>query len=165
MSAKDGLQALFVSERTSVLRFFRRMTSSPALAEDLSQEAFLRVAAVDVSALSNPAAYLRRVSANLATDTIRARARNRMSGAEVADLLDVADDSPDPETRLIAKDTVDLVFQALAELPARRRDILMAARLEGVPHRRLAETYGVSTRTIEIEIRKALEHCARAVMD
>lgn len=165
MTTKDGLQALFVAERSSVLRFFRRKTRSHTLAEDLSQDAFLRLAAVEHGSIANPAAYLRRVSANLATDVMRANRRRRLTGAEIDDLLDVADSAADPEAQVIARDMVRRVLAALAELPARRRDILLASRLEGVPHRRLAEIHGVSIRTVEIEIRKALDHCARAVSD
>lgn len=165
MRSKDRLRALFVSERSSVLGFFRRATGSSAIAEDLTQETFLRLAAIDVAALANPSAYLRRISSNLIADVKRSHVRRRLAEAEINDLLDVPDPCADPEALLIARDSVDRVLIALAELPQRRRDIFLASRLENVPHRELAERYGISTRTVDIEIRKALESCARCLLD
>ncbi|QIB34710.1 RNA polymerase sigma factor [Ancylobacter pratisalsi] len=165
MPRENRFRTLFIAERASVLRFFGRTTGSHALAEDLAQEAFLRLAAADIGTLANPGAYLRRVSANLAIDEGRSSRRRRLTRAEVDDLLEVPDNAADPEARLIAKDTMDRVFAALAELPERRRQILLAARLDGEAHRTLAARYGVSTRTIEVEIQKALDHCVRAIID
>lgn len=165
MRSRDGVRALFLAERPSLLRFFRRTTGSSAVADDLAQDAFLRLAATDFGTLANPSAYLWRISANLVTDLSRGHGRRTLTAAEVDDILDCADPTPDPEAQLIAKDTMERMLDALAELPARRRDILLASRLEGVPHRTLAQRYAVSTRTIEIEIRKALEHCTRALLD
>lgn len=163
--SKDDLLNVFLAERPSLTRFFRRATGSTAAAEDLSQETWLRLLSADGLSISNPSAYLRRVSSNLVTDIIRSRSRRRLSAGEVHDILNVADPSPDPEARLIAKDNVAALLTALDDMPERRRAILLAARLENVPHRILAETHGVSTRTIEIEIRKAVEQCTRAVLD
>ena len=165
MSSKGRLRALFVSERSSVLGFFRRATGSSAIAEDLTQEAFLRLATTDVATLANPSAYLRRVSANLIADINRSHVRRRLTETEINDLLDVPDPGAGPEAMLIARDSVDRLLIVLAELPQRRREIFLASRLEGVPHRELAERYGVSTRTVEIEISKALESCARCLLD
>ena len=165
MRGRDGVRALFLAERPSLLRFFRRSTGSSAIADDLAQDAFLRLAAADFGALANPSAYLWRISANLVTDMNRGQERRTLTAAEVDDILEAPDPTPDPEARLIAKDAMERMITALAELPARRRHILLASRLESVPHRTLAERYAVSTRTIEIEIRKALEHCTRALLD
>lgn len=162
--SKNDLLNVFLSELPSLTRFFRRATGSTAAAEDLSQETWIRLVSADSLSISNPSAYLRRISSNLVTDIARSRSRRRLSAGEVHDILNVADPSPDPEARLIAKDAVAALLAALDDMPERRRAILLAARLENVPHRILAETYGVSTRTIEIEIRKAVEHCARALL-
>ncbi len=165
MRTKDGLRTLFDAEHMSVRKYFRRMTGSASVAEDLTQETFLRLAAADVATLHSPAAYLRRISLNLIADMKRANRRSRLSSATVEEILDVPDPTGDPEAHLIAKDRMERMQAALDELPPRRRAILLAARLEGVPHRVLAQTHGVSIRTIEIEIRKALEYCARSLLD
>jgi len=160
----DLLKA-FLAESPSLTRFFRRSTGSAAAAEDLSQEVWLRIAAVEAVGIANVPAYLWRISENLAADAARTRARRRLTASEIEDILAVPDPAPDPEAALIAKERAERLVCAMETLPRRRRAILLAARIERVPHRDLAAAYGVSTRTIEIEIRKAVEHLARALAE
>jgi RNA polymerase sigma-70 factor (ECF subfamily) len=51
------------------------------------------------------------------------------------------------------------LVRALDELPPRCRAIFIAARLDEVPHKALAERYGISMRTVERELKRAMEHC------
>ncbi|WP_169805114.1 sigma factor-like helix-turn-helix DNA-binding protein, partial [Variovorax boronicumulans] len=41
----------------------------------------------------------------------------------------------------------------------RRRAIVLAARVDEMPHKDIAARYGVSARTVEKELRAGLEHC------
>lgn len=155
----------FLAERSSLTRFFRRSTGSAAAAEDLSQEAWLRLASSDGVAVAHAPAYLWRICENLAADAARAHARRRLTASEVDDILAVPDPNPDPEAALIARDTLLRLLAAMDRLPPRRRAILLAARLDRVPHRDLAAIYKVSTRTIEVEIRKAIDDLARVLTE
>jgi RNA polymerase sigma-70 factor (ECF subfamily) len=49
---------------------------------------------------------------------------------------------------------------AMAELPARQKAILMAARLEGLGRREIAQRYGVSVRYVHRELQAAQDYCA-----
>lgn len=165
MRNRNDLLSAFLAQRPALARFFRRATGSTATAEDLLQEAWLRFATVETAAIDNVPAYLRRISENLVTDLARKQAQRLLSATEIDGILSVADPGPDPEARLIAKDSLTRLRNALAGLPERRRAILLAARLERVPHRDLAQSHGVSTRTIELEIQKAVAHLARALAE
>jgi RNA polymerase sigma-70 factor (ECF subfamily) len=59
-----------------------------------------------------------------------------------------------------ARDELVALQRALDELPARRRAIFLAARLGGLTHRQIADQHGISTRAVEINVQRALEHCA-----
>jgi RNA polymerase sigma-70 factor (ECF subfamily) len=161
----DLLLRTFLTELPALSRLFRRATGSDLTAEDLSQDAWLRLASTQAAELKNPAAYLRRISSNLAVDFARRRSLRQLTVAEVDDILEMPDPTPGPEETLVAKDAMRNLMNALADLPERRRAILIAARLERVPHAKIAEYYGISTRTVEIELRKAIEHCARVLLD
>lgn len=52
------------------------------------------------------------------------------------------------------------LLEALCELPARRRQILIASRLEETPHAEISRRFGISTRTVEKELKAALWFCA-----
>ena len=82
-----------------------------------------------------------------------------LTGSEVEELLHLADDALDPARVVHARLEVAVLEQALSELTARQRDILLAARVEEVPHQEIAARYGISVRMVGKELRKALEFC------
>jgi len=47
----------------------------------------------------------------------------------------------------------------MAELPPRQREILLAARLDGLPRREIANRLGISLRLVEKELQRAQEYC------
>lgn len=154
------LLAVFIEQRDALMRFLTRRLGNGAVAEDLTQEAWLRVAGNGAAAIANPRAYLFRIAANLAIDYQRSEKRRRLSADEVDSLLDVPDETPDVVSTAMARDELAALRQALGELPARRRAIFLAARLGGQTHREIADRHGVSTRAVEINVQRALEHCA-----
>jgi RNA polymerase sigma-70 factor (ECF subfamily) len=154
------LLAVFTEQREAVTRFLTRRLGSLAVAEELTQEAWLRITSGSVSAIANPRAYLFRIASNLAVDYRRGEARRLLAADEIDALLDVPGDAPDAAAVAAARDELAALQRALEELPARRRAIFLGARLGGRTHRQIAETHGISTRAVEINVQRALEHCA-----
>ncbi|MGV8938565.1 MAG: RNA polymerase sigma factor [Allorhizobium sp.] len=158
-SHDDRMAAIFMRERAGISRYLSGRAGSAEDGEDLAQEVWIRFSQSKAMALSSPTPYLRRIVKNLAIDHGRSASRRRLKSHEIEDLLNVADDKPDPEAVLISRDTLSKLVDIMAELPERRRAILFAARIEGAQHRQIAAVHGVSTRTIELEIRTAIEYC------
>lgn len=157
---RDKLLAAFQVRREAVTRFLMRRVRSPEVAEDLTQETWIRIATGSVTVdVANPDAYLFRVAANLAADHARVENR-RLTSDEVDALLDVPADTPDPSEIATGRQEWLELSKALDELPERRREIFRLARIEGMAHRDIAERFDVSTRTVEKDIVKALEFCA-----
>ena len=50
---------------------------------------------------------------------------------------------------------LQLLRKVLDEMPQRRREMFLAALVDGASHRDLAERYGLSMRMIQIEMKKA----------
>ncbi len=143
-------------------RLARRLGSPDAAAEAL-QETYLRLETASIlSAVSNPISYLFRIAVNIATDKRRAEAR-RLTTNEVDALLDIADEAPDPARVVEARSELLALERALQEMPERRRAIFKAVLIENIPRRDLAKRFGVSVRTIDIEVQRALEHGARCL--
>src|SRR5262249_49619340 len=59
-----------------------------------------------------------------------------------------------------ARSEMERFQKALSELTPRRREILLASRLEGIMLREIAARMNVSQRLVEIEFSHALAHCA-----
>jgi RNA polymerase sigma-70 factor (ECF subfamily) len=79
---------------------------------------------------------------------------------EIEELLAVADEAPNAEQKACDAQQLERLAQIVEELPARCRDVFLAARIEGTPHKQLAERFGVSVRTVELEVARALDHCS-----
>ena len=64
------------------------------------------------------------------------------------------------EDVVLARADLEALQSAIKELPKRRREIFAASRLALEPHAAIAKRHGVTVRTVEMEIKSALEHCA-----
>jgi RNA polymerase sigma factor (sigma-70 family) len=143
------------------LNAFVRRLGSAAAADDIMQDMYLRLSArAGAAAIDDTRAYLFRTAANLTIDYQRVQGRRLLSSADVDRLLEVADDRPDPEAELMARSDLRMLVRAVDELPERQRAIFRLSRLQRMPHPDIARRFGVTTRTVENEIRRALAHCA-----
>jgi len=82
-AADDPLLQLYFAKRANLVRFFAARAGSPAEAEDLAQDLYLKLAARERETLAeNPTALLYRIAANLSLD--RARGDRRSSARDAA---------------------------------------------------------------------------------
>lgn len=139
-------------------RLAKRLRSTD-LANETLQETWVRLArAGSAGTLRSPEAYLFRVALNVAADARDSQER-RLNYSEVEPLMALNEDELDPERFAEAKSEISALAQALDELPPRRREIFIMARIDELPHRVIAERTGLSARMVDRELRKALDHC------
>ena len=156
-----ALQDLLLADYTDLDRRLARRLGSADLASDVLQETYLRLEGTnEIGPVRSPKAYLFRIALNIAHD--RRRAENRRLTVEEADsLLDIPDDQPDAARVIEDRSEVNLLKRAIAELPERRRRVLILSRIEGLPNREIAKRLGVTVRTVETDLKQAIEHCAQ----
>ena len=154
------LRDLLLADYSGIDQRLTRRLGSADLASDVLQETYLRIEAMaDVGAIQSPKAYLFRIALNIANDRRRAESR-RLTAGEIDCLLDIPDDRPDPERETEDRSEVEQLRRAIAELPERRRVVLTLSRIDGLPHREIAARLGVTVRTVETDLKQAIEHCA-----
>jgi RNA polymerase sigma factor (sigma-70 family) len=154
---RPSIRLFYLRQREALVRFLTQRTRDRALAEDLAQEAWLRVSqAGAASAIENPQAYLYRVASNLVIDHARAADRRRLTRGEIDEILQVPEDGPDPEKVAIDRSELQHMLSLLRELPERQRAILLMSRLDRLTHHEIAHRFGISTRTVEFELSRAL---------
>jgi RNA polymerase sigma-70 factor (ECF subfamily) len=154
------LRAVLLADYIDLDRRLTRRLGSADLASDVLQETFLRLEGInEIGPVRNPKAYVFRIALNIANDRRRAESR-RLTVDEVDRLLDIPDDRPDAARVIEDRSEVELLKRAIAELPERRRRVLILSRIEGLPNREIAARLGVTVRTIEIDLKQAIEHCA-----
>ncbi|MNL14510.1 putative RNA polymerase sigma factor FecI [compost metagenome] len=159
-TGKKSMVRLFLTSYDDFKVRLRRRLGSEDLANDVLHETYLRVDRMEeVPDIAQPNAYLYRMALNIAADRRQSDAR-LLTGSEVEELLQVSDEALDPARVVGGQKEIQLLLSALYELPARRRKIFIAARLEEAPHLEISQRFGISTRMVEKEIKAALGHCA-----
>ena len=85
--------------------------------------------------------------------------RRYLTGRQIEGMINLPDDKADPAAIVEARVELEFVEALIRELPRRQRDILVAARLDGLPRREIARRMGMSVSLVEKELRQAHEYC------
>lgn len=162
---RTALQQLLVGNYDNLNQRLTRRLGSAEAADEALQETYLRLEKASLLApVRRPVHYLYQIALNIAADRRRAETR-RMTAAEIDVVLDLADEAPDPARVAEARSELRALQRVMDEMPERRRAIFRAVLLENVSRRVIAEKYGVSTRTVDIEVQRALEYGARRLQE
>ncbi len=154
----DELAAVFSRNETRLKRYLAGRTRSHHDSEDLSQEAWIKLARNGAAALAAPVPYLMSIARTLAVDHRRGQ-KHRLTSRDIDELMSVPDGRPGPEQEVEDRDQIRCLRRVIEELPERQRRMLVAARIEQRRHADIAAEFNVSARTVELEIRKAIDYC------
>ena len=137
----------------------RRCNGDRALAEDVTQEAWLRAVREwrTQGIPDRPLAWLKTVARNLLVDHQRRRAHVALDAVSSTDVLTAVDRNTIAESAEI----VAVVNQALARLPEAEAELLESFHFERRQVAALATMHGVSERTIERRLKQAREQLRR----
>lgn len=159
-SNRVRLRGQLVENYGGLVRKLTRRLGSSDFAHEALHETFLRLDRVtDAVPVRCPADYIFRTAVNIAKDRQKARTY-RVSASEIDALLDVCDERPDPARIVEARSEIEAFKRALAELPARPREVLRSVSIEGRSPHEVAAELGVSVRTVESDPKLALSRCA-----
>jgi RNA polymerase sigma factor (sigma-70 family) len=155
---RERLRRLAMRYREPVVRYFLRRGLNRESAEDCAQDVFVRMARTDDTAIENPEAYLFTIAASVVVDHAR-RGRARQEGRH--DPLEgdaIAGTTLGPDRVLQDRQALIRLRLVLDELSAQTRDIFLLNRLDGLTYTQLATRYGLSVKSIEKHMGKALSH-------
>lgn len=128
--------------------------------DDLVQESYLRLwKARAVQPIQSARAFLFEVARRLAIDLVR-RGRSTPIDQEV-DLssLPIQDARPGVFETVSRNEKIHLLADAIDTLPRKCRAIFVLRRLKGVPQRDVAARFGLSERTVEVQVARGLRRC------
>lgn len=147
-----AFEELYRRHHPVVLRRLTRLCGNAAIAEELTQEAFLRAAQrITVSGELRFRAWVIRIGTNLGIDHLRALRRHPADsiddilGTRPSRALPSGDTEGDVERREHARFVIDV----LNRLRPRHRQVLVLREIEGLDYRTIAERLGVSTSAVE----------------
>lgn len=130
-----------------ILRLAARLLGDPAEAEDVTQEAMLRLWQIAPdwrSGAAQPSTWLYRVAFNLATDRLRQR-----RGVALDTIEEPVHPAPAQLDAMIATDRAQALELALAALPERQRVAVVLRHLEGLTNPEIAVAMGVGVEAVE----------------
>lgn len=156
-SKREFLTELFQRYAVDLCAFARQRLHEDE-ADDLVQEAYLRLAQQTTPEdLAYPRAFLWRTAANPAVDRQRRNAVRSGGRDHAVDLDAMPSLAASPEAGADAARQLDRVRAVLATLPPIHRDALVLGRVAGLSLDQIAQRLGVSKKTAERSISKALE--------
>lgn len=121
------------------------------VAQDVMHELWRRREALDSSVSLR--AYLLRSIRNRSLNHLRHLRVRRESETEIEALYDAPLRADQP---IIAKELADAVQVAFEDLPPRCREIFELSRIHGLKYAEIAESLGISQKTVEAQMGKAL---------
>ncbi len=154
-SFRDSLFAAFFDHQDGLKRFLLRRLGNAALAEDLTQETWLRAASA-TAAVDNPKSYLFRIAANLANDHQR-RARHGIELQGQDDIVPLFPDArPSPEQEAAGRSELQHLLRAVDSLSPRAREVFILAKVHELSHAEIAERLGIAKNTVMVHMANAL---------
>jgi RNA polymerase sigma factor (sigma-70 family) len=154
------LGAVYAQHHEELFRYAARFTGDADLAEDVVQEAFVRLAERPPGEPGALRAWLFRATTTIAIDAHRTRKRrNALAEAGIA-RLPMGEMGPDPAQAAEQADLRERVREALDQLEPRDRAILLM-REEGFAHHEIADAVGTTTKSVGTMIARALDKLAR----
>ncbi|MBP1152046.1 MULTISPECIES: RNA polymerase sigma factor [unclassified Methylocaldum] len=160
---------LFLDHRETLVHTLFRMVGCRQTAEDLAQEAYVRVmGAAESQHVTYLKAFLYQTARNLALDHLRkakVRSRTDCPEADPEIVAEIPASAPTPEQHAATQQDVERLFEALAGLSERRRQILILHKLHHWPYERIASHIGLSRSAVEKNVHAALAHLVSVLGD
>ena len=148
----DALGELYARHQHRVYELCYRMMRDGDAAEDLTQEAFLRLRRYGSSfdGRSSVGSWLYRLVRNRCLDALAARER------EVAGRREWRAEAPGWEEPEVETDRQSIVRRALVRLPAELREVLVLSRYGGMKYREIAAACDLSISNVKVRAHRAM---------
>ncbi|MFT5085501.1 MAG: RNA polymerase sigma factor (sigma-70 family) [Lentisphaeria bacterium] len=169
---KSELEELFQTHGPSLIRFLSRKMRSPQDAEDIAQNAFIRIQRITrMGKLDNLKAYLYQTASNLAIDQLRReKLHSNYVNKETSKQMAYGDPSSStadhctPDRQLAAQRQLKAIHKALDSLPIKCRQAFLLHRNKGLSYSEIAAEMGVSVSSVEKYILQSLKTCRKAMI-
>lgn len=158
IAQESPLLASFIRHQKDLLRFLSFKISCAETARDLVQESYIRIANYpEAETIENPRAFCFHVANNLALDHLRKRAfQDKFISGEI-DHETTASPAQEPADAVNAIQQLERLEIFIEQLPSIRRQVFLLSRVEGLSYKAIAHELGISERTVENHVYKALK--------
>ncbi len=133
--------------------------------DDLVQDAYARLLnARKTGVVAHPKAYLFATARNAALDLFRRKKIVSIEALAEIEQLSVIEEGPDAAERVSHDQELEILSEAIRALPGRCRQILTMRRLQGLSHREIAQTLGISEHTVNAQLAIGVLRCRKHLL-
>jgi RNA polymerase sigma-70 factor (ECF subfamily) len=128
--------------------------------DDVVQESFLRVWQARLARpIISSKAFLFTVARHVAFDLARRARRSPLEPCALIDEVPAAVEQPTAAESMSWHEKIDLLGRAIAQLPARRREVVLLHKIDGLSQREVAQRLGLSEKTVENHVALGVRDC------
>jgi len=152
------IEQAFRQYRSGLLRFLRHRTHDTDDAEDVLQETYTRLVQNYREKLDSRTAstLIFRIATNVANDLARRRRAHHAADHCTTEQLELASEEPSQERRIEARQELELLYQAISDLPPKCQQVFLLNRVDRMTYPQIAEYCGTSVKMVEKHITRAL---------
>ncbi len=159
----ESFQELFFKYHGRLVLFANKFTGDIQVAQDLVQDVFLKLweKSEKLSSVESPKAYLFQAVRNSCINnqrqlnikhTVKEELLYKLNSIEKTVYLK----SEDPLSSLFEKEIEEKVEEIIQSMPAKCRQVFLLSRRENLKNKQIAKNLGISEKTVEKHISKAL---------
>lgn len=144
----------------------RRMVGCQDTAADLAQEAYVRLAHLPASqTIASPKAFLFRTATNLALDHFRREKHRGQKQRSLDEAEKIPTEAPPADQQVYDRQRIASLEVALTNLSERTRSVFVLRRVYGYSYQEIAVQLGISERSVEKHLVKAMTHCQQMCLN
>lgn len=176
---RDAFAELVSRYQTPIFNFSLRHLRQPAVAEDVTQEVFLRLvqSAAEFKHEARFSTWLYTIARNLCVDHARKQSYRRHPsldepmGSDESGGRTLADKLPDSHPRAsaergaVSSEVATRIVQAVEALPEDQREVFLLRQLGNLPFKDIADITGVGENTVKSRMRYALDRLQQALSE
>jgi RNA polymerase sigma-70 factor (ECF subfamily) len=155
------IEQLFKLHYTSMCNTVYRMVKDEAIAEDIVQDVFFNFwkKREQLNITTSLAAYLKRSATNAGIDYLRKKRSTSDKAFDIDEPIyqHLAVDSNQTDDSIRTEELSNHIEKALELLPPRCKEVFILNRFEEMSYKEVADTLGISIKTVENQIGKALK--------
>ena len=146
--------------RGYISRFVRRSHDI----DDVAQEAFLRAYRTEQKRkIDHPKSFLFRIAHNVAITELTKKSSQIIDYIEDIDNSAVIWEGGTAEDEAIARQSLDIHYQAVAKLPEQCRRVFLMRKVHGMTYKEISESLGIAVSTVEKHMAKGVRLSAKYV--
>lgn len=158
---RQQVEKLFLEQQQKLVRHIMSKGLDQREAEDIAQEAFVKLLGLEQAEISSYiAAYLYKIATNLTIDKLRRRSRSPFDDFTCdSDQIPQPHTTANPEKSLHNQELLKEMEKSLASLPDKCRLAFLLYKIRGQSYEEIALTLQISPSMVRKYVLRAVRHC------